>query len=174
MQLDKLVVTIRKPVHALIRVLTWIASGALAIMMLLVVSNVLTRFLFNKPLLGTIELVEMVVVIVVFFAVAYTEVRRGHVSVELVFLRLPRRTQAILLSIVYFFSAAYFLTMGSRSVGLAWSELFPKIRGTDVLAIPFAPFMFVIALGSLVLGLEMLMNCLHPPLPEADKKGEVN
>lgn len=173
MKLGKLFDTTIRGIHALIRVLTWVATGALGIIVLFVVINVLARFLFNKPLPGAIEFVELVAVVVVFLALAYTEARRGHVHVELVVSRLNRRAQAILASIMYFLAAAFFVAMGWRGGVLAWSYLFPKMRETYVLSIPFAPFMFVIAFGSMVLALETLVHVFHPLPCEEEEKGEV-
>ena len=173
MKLGKLFETTVKGIHTLIRVLTWVATGALGIMVLFVVSNILSRFLLRKPLPGSIEFIELVAVVVVFFALAYTEFRRGHVHVELVVSRLPRRAQAILASIMYFLAAAFFVAMGWRGGVLAWSYMFPKMRETYVLSIPFSPFMFVIAFGSMVLAIETLVHVFHPLPTEEEEKGEV-
>ena len=86
----KLFQTIANGVHALVRVLTWIASGALGILILFVVANILSRFLFKKPLPGTIEIIELVAVVIVFFSVAYTESKRAHIYVELVVSKLSQ------------------------------------------------------------------------------------
>jgi len=171
MKLSKSFETFARGVHALIRVLTWVATGALGIMILFVVSNVLARFLFKKPLPGTIEIIELVTVVIVFFSVAYTEVRRAHIYVELVVSRLPRHARAILASIMYFLAAAFFAAMGWRGGVLAWSYLFPTVRETYVLSIPIAPFMIVIAFGSLVLALETLVHVFQP-LPDEERKEE--
>ncbi len=161
--------TFARGIHGLIRVLTWVASGTLGIMILFVVSNVLSRFLFGKPLPGTIEIIELVTVVIVFFSVAYTEAKRAHIYVEIMVRRLSRRAQAILASIMYLLAAVFFAAMGWRGGVLAWSYLFPRIRETYVLSIPIAPFLFVIAFGSLVLAVETLIHVFHP-LPDEEKK----
>jgi len=166
----KLFQTIANGVHALVRVLTWIASGALGIMILFVVANILSRFLFKKPLPGTIEIIELVAVVIVFFSVAYTESKRAHIYVELVVSKLSRRTQAVLASMMYILAAVFFAVMGWRGGVLAWSYLVPRIRETYVLSIPIAPFLFVIALGSFVLALETLIHVFQP-LPDDGRKG---
>jgi len=157
-------------VHALVRVLTWIASGALGILILFVVANVLSRFLFKKPLPGTIEVIELVAVVIVFFSVAYTESKRAHIYVELVVSKLRRRTQAVLASMMYALSAIFFAVMAWRSSVLAWSYLSPTTRETYVLSIPIAPFLFVVAFGSLMLALETAIHIFYP-LPDEERKG---
>jgi TRAP-type C4-dicarboxylate transport system permease small subunit len=166
----KLFQTIASGIHALVRVLTWVASGALSIMIIFVVSNVLSRFFFKKPLPGTIEVIELVAVVIVFFSVAYTESKRGHIYVELLVSRLSKRVQAVLASMMYFLAAVFFAVMGWRGGVLAWSYLVPRVRETYVLSIPIAPFLFVIALGSFVLALETLIH-VFDPLPDGGRKG---
>jgi hypothetical protein len=45
---------------------------------------------------------------------------------------------------------------------LAISYMVPSIRVTDVLKIPIAPAIFVIAIGSLLWGIELILNALSP------------
>ena len=47
-----------------------IAAMAIAAMMLLTIADVLMKGLFNRPIKGTFELVELLLVFVVFFGVA--------------------------------------------------------------------------------------------------------
>jgi TRAP-type C4-dicarboxylate transport system permease small subunit len=170
MKNGNLLQTIANGVHGLIKALTWIASGALGILILFVVTNILSRFLFKKPLPGTIEIIELVSVVIVFFSVAYTETKRAHIYVELLVSRLSRRSQAVLASMMYFLAAVFFAVMGWRGGVMAWSYLVPMIRETYVLSIPIAPFLFVISLGSFVLALETLIHVFQP-LPEGGGKG---
>jgi TRAP-type C4-dicarboxylate transport system permease small subunit len=171
MKLGKLFKATARGIHALVKVLTWVATGALSIIILFVVTNVLSRFFFGKPLPGTIEIIELGAVVIVFFSVAYTEARRGHIYVELVVSHLPRRAKAILASMMYFFASAFFAIMGWRGGVMAWSYLFPRIRETYVLSIPIAPFLFVIAFGSFVLALETLAHVFQPLSDEERKEG---
>ena len=65
-------------------------------MVLTTVVDVFLRYLFNSPILGSYELTEFMMAILVFGSVAYTMVVKGHVTVDLVITRLPARAQAIL------------------------------------------------------------------------------
>jgi TRAP-type C4-dicarboxylate transport system permease small subunit len=172
MKPGKLFETIANGIHVLVRLLCWVAIGALSIMILFVVSNVLSRSIFSKPLPGSIEVIELSAVVAVFFAMAYTEFRRGHVCVELVILRFPRRVRVIVARVMYALATVFFAVMGWRGGVLAWSYLFPKARETFVLSIPIAPFIFVLAFGSAVLALEALIHVFQPLPSEAVRKEE--
>jgi len=174
MNFEKLIVTTRKGLHAVIRVFAWVAGGTLFMLVLLIISNILGRSIFKTPVSGTIELVELATVVVVYFALAYTEVRKGHVTVEeLVVSRLPRGARRILAIVMYFFSAGFFIITVWQVSLLMWSYLFPSIRFTVILNIPFAPFMFVIAIGSLALSLDLLLSGFQLLLPQSRVKAEV-
>ena len=173
MKLDKQIGTFSTGLNALIRVLNVIASVITIIMMLLVVSNIVARFIFRNPLLGTIEAVELLLVVVVFCALAYTETQRGHISVELVVARFPRRAKAIMAGIMFFIGAAVFVTMAWQAWELGWSHLFPKVFTTDLLTLPVAPFMIMIAFGSIVLASAMLLHVFNPLPPEKVEKDEI-
>lgn len=150
--------------------LTWIAIIGLSILILFVVTNVLSRFLFKKPLPGTIEVIELITVVIVFFSVAYTEVRRGHIYVELIISKLPRKVRVIFGSLMYFICTIFFAVLGFEAWRLACSYLSPTVRDTYVLHIPIAPFIFVIAFGSFVLAIVTFSHIFSPLVDEKVQK----
>jgi TRAP-type C4-dicarboxylate transport system permease small subunit len=155
-------VSIRKGLHSVIMVFTWIGAAALIILVLMTFANVLGRYLLRKPLTGAVEISQLFLVVTVFFGVAYTEVRKQHVTFDEVVTLFPRRLKAVTVSIMYFLVAGYALVTSWQEVLLAISYMVPRIRVTDVLKIPIAPAMFVIALGSLLWGIELLLNAFSP------------
>ena len=171
MEPDRLA-AIRSWLHAVIRVVTWIAAAALVIIVLTTIIHVVGRYLFNYPLTGSVEISQMMLVITAFFAIAYTEVEKGHISFDEVVIRFPLRARAITMSIMYFAGAAYFFVLSWQEVVLGISFLIPRIGDTDVLHIPIAPAMFIIAIGAVLMGVEMLLNCFSSLSPEDDKKTE--
>jgi len=68
--------------------------------------------------------------------------------------------------------AALFLTSGWQAATLMWANLCPTVLATAILSIPYAPFLFVIALGCLAIGVVMLIHAFHPlPTEENEKEG---
>jgi hypothetical protein len=63
---------------------------------------------------------------------------------------------------MYFLVGVYALVMSWQETLLAISYMVPSIRVTDVLKIPIAPAIFVIAIGSLLWGIELILNALSP------------
>jgi hypothetical protein len=63
---------------------------------------------------------------------------------------------------MYFLVGVYALVMSWQETLLALSYMIPSVRVTDVLKIPIAPAMFIISIGSLLWGIELLLNALSP------------
>ena len=85
-----------------------IASVAVITMMLLSTADVVLR-LFVKPIPGAYELVGFIGTIVVSFALGFTSLEKGHIAVELLYRKLPQRTQ---LAIETFTNTVSFLFFG--------------------------------------------------------------
>ena len=159
---SNLLVTVRKGLHSVIMVFTWIGAAALIILVLTTFANVMGRYLLRMPLTGAVEISQLFLVVTVFFGVAYTEARKQHVTFDEVVALFPRRLKAATIGIMYFLVGIYALLMSWQETLLAISYLRPSVRVTDVLKIPIAPAMFIIAIGSLLWGMELLLNALSP------------
>ncbi len=171
---EKLIEAINRGVDPIIKYFAWVASVVLGMMVLLLTTHILGRFLFAKPLLGTAEIAELMLCTVVWLVVVYAEIARGHIRVTLVVERFPRRMQSIVGRTVYFLSGAFFIAMGWQSALMAQTYLFPEVRASYLLSIPTFPFIIIIVIGSLLLGVKLLMKCFHPLITEKVGKGGLN
>ncbi len=156
---DKRIGTIRKYLQAIVSGCTWINVGMLSLLVLLIVSNIVSRALFKKPVLGTIEMAELLTLITVFLSLAYTEVRKAHVRVDLLTCKFQSKVKMVLAFAMSFLTATYFIAMSWQGGAQMLSYLSP-LRTTGILSIPLSPFMLIIAFGSLMLGLLILTNML--------------
>jgi TRAP-type C4-dicarboxylate transport system permease small subunit len=165
MKTGKLFTAMEKGIHTVVKVFSFISATAVALMICMVMANVVTRFLFKKPIPGTIECVQLIAVIAVFMAVSYTETKYGQVVIDLVVTHFPQSIRGKLASVMHLICCVFFIVLAWRAVLLAYSYLSPIVRATFILHIPFAPFMLVIALGSLALALECFLHIFHPLPP---------
>lgn len=76
--------------------LSFISVICLVIMIASTTLDATARFAFNRPLPGMFELNEVILVVCVFMGVAWTQIKRGHIRVEVFLVRLSTRTQHIL------------------------------------------------------------------------------
>ncbi|MBN2060792.1 MAG: TRAP transporter small permease [Deltaproteobacteria bacterium] len=72
-----------------------IGLSLLLLMMLLTVSDVILRYLFNRPIVGAFELTEFMMVIFVVFAFVTCAIQKGHVAIDLIMSKMPSKIQSI-------------------------------------------------------------------------------
>jgi TRAP-type C4-dicarboxylate transport system permease small subunit len=170
--LKRLLDVAAKVIHNTTKYLMWIGVAIICIIILLVVANVIGRYGFRNPLLGHVETVQLLSVALVFFIMAYTECIDGHIKVNLVTRLLSKRVQRILGVITTFLGVVFAAVMCYRGVVYGFANIFPLLTQTEALFIPYAPFVFCLALGSLLLALALLINCLRYIYPSNNRKGE--
>lgn len=154
--------SIRKILHKIIMIITWIGGFSLIILVVVTFLNVIGRYIFRRPLQGAVEISQLLLAITVFFAITYTEVRKQHVTFDEVVNRFPIRLKAIILGIIYFIVALFAFILSWQETLLAVSYCIPSVRVTDVLKLPIAPVMFIIAIGAFLWGLELILNSFTP------------
>jgi TRAP-type C4-dicarboxylate transport system permease small subunit len=143
-----------------IKIMTWLAIAALSGLALILVGNVVSRALFNAPILGTVEIAELLTLVVVFLTIAYTEKEKGHVNIDLLLPKLPRNFRAASTVVLLLLSVIYFLLLAWQGVSMMLSNIHPYLT-SPILDIPFYPFMLIIALGSFLVSLQTLLNLLQ-------------
>lgn len=112
--------------------------GTMAAMLLGTIEVVGTQML-HTPVPGALELTESTMVLIVFGALAYAQIRRSHIRVELIYTNMGPRVRAAMdvfadICALVFFSlllwqayheAVYSLQIGEATVGLIRFPLFP-------------------------------------------------
>jgi TRAP-type C4-dicarboxylate transport system permease small subunit len=131
----------------------------LFIMMILTVADVAGRYFFNRPLQGTNELTGLSLVCVAASALAYSQIKKGHIRVDLISGRLSPRGQNILDAIAYLFCLFASVLITWQTFVRAASYIVSK-RATETLVIPFFPFMLLLGLGFFFLALVSLVDLI--------------
>lgn len=150
---------IEKRVNAANRVVTVIATVTLVFMMLLVIVDVIGRYILKRPITGSTDIIELMLVIIVFFTLAYTASQKGHVSVDVVYSRLSKAIRKTLDRITYAASLFIVVIITWRMFLRAWdSALADPGPATSMLLIPEAPFMFIAAFGVFLLFMQFLLQ----------------
>lgn len=91
-----------------------VAGVILLGVMVLVVANVLLRYLFNAPIAGALELTEGALPIIVFLSLAMTQYEGGHIKVVLLTRRMPAGAQRVAL-VLALLAGAFFFAWASRA-----------------------------------------------------------
>ena len=162
MKLKQFAHSTEKQIHKLTSALSWPAMASLFLMMVLTGCDVFGRYVLNHPIKGSIDISEVVMSVMVFWAIPYTTREKGHVRITIVTSWLSPRTQGILNSICVFVSAVVFALIAWQLGARAWADVVsPSGEMTQLIFIPIAPFIFVGAIGSLMSCLELLTTFFH-------------
>ena len=153
-----------KIIYSLSRLMGYVATGMLGLLMLLTVADVCGRSFFNSPITGTSELSEFMMVSVVFLALAWCALARKHVSVDLLVSRFTPRVQAIVDSITLLSALGTFVIITWRSA-LESTEV---VAATSLLRLPHTPFYWIMT-GGLALFCLAIMALLIENVTEARK-----
>lgn len=159
MSLENAARALDRVVVPLSRLMDRIGRGILALMVLLITLDVVLRYFLNRPIKGSYELIEFMMATLVFLGLAYTQTKKGHISITLLTVKLTQAQQAVIHTATYFLCLFTFITITWRSIVAAEAL---RIQGvtSDILLIPNFPFLWVVVFGSALLSLVFLIDIL--------------
>ena len=127
-------------------------------MILLTCSNIFMRIVW-VPVKGTFELMGYIGAIVTAFALGYTQIKRGHISVDVLINSFSKKTRAALeifnsgVCMVFFVIAAW-------QIAKYGTNLWQTGEVTETLRVIYFPFTYGVALGCAILSLVFLTDLL--------------
>lgn len=133
-----------RSVNQMAKILFYIGLVLLMAMLLVIVGDVIGIKIFSRPVPGGIEYVSFLSVMVISFTVAYTQVKGGHVAVDFIIEKFPRRIK-LLINIL-----TALLSVGVVAILAIYSFKFgTKLRVAGEVSmtreIPFYPFVYAMA-----------------------------
>lgn len=132
-----------KTIGVISRWMGYISAAAIIILMLLVTANVIGRYFIRAPITGTPEIACLLMIVIVFPALAWVALEGKHIKVDFIMNRFPSIVQAITDGIMLIIS------LGIYAI-ISWRSLLAAMESTDVsslLSIPQAPFYWIMAVG---------------------------
>lgn len=145
--------------NPVVRVISGIGAAVLFLWMAFTFIDVLLRYLFSRPVAGSIEISEMVLAVIVFFGVAYTQRRKSHIRVDVITSQLSPKAA------VAMDAATYIVCMGVVAI-LMWQGIENTIslaQTSEVSAqfrMSLAPAAAAVPLGCLLLLIVLLQDLL--------------
>jgi TRAP-type C4-dicarboxylate transport system permease small subunit len=135
-----------------------IAGLILVFLTLLLVADTIGRFIKN-PVTGSYEIVQYGFALIVCFSIAYTGMKGGHISIDLLYGRLPERIKRLFEIVSQLLSILIFALITWR-LGVDGREAYTLSERSSTLSIPVSLFKFALALGFAMLALVILFNFL--------------
>lgn len=137
-----------------------IASLLVLVMMVLVVSNIVGRYLFDTPVHGALELTEFMMVGIVYFTLAYTQAEKSHIRVELILGLLSRRKVLILDLFAYVLGLVIIILITWQGV-LSFLDSWEFREATDgYVAFPIYPAKAVIPVGCFLFCVRLFVDII--------------
>ena len=139
--------------------LNWVAGAALVAMLALTVVDIVGAKFFNWPVPGAVEITGFLSVVLISFAIAYTQVLHGHVRVEFFTMRASQRAQGIIGVIIWLLSFALFALLAWQSYKFGRVlQISGEVSPTE--EIPFYPFVYGIAFACIPVCLALVVEFL--------------
>jgi len=137
-----------------------VASASLVGMMLLTCADVVMRYVFSRPIIGTYDLVSLMGAVLASFAMPYTMLKKGHVAVEILIQRLSRGGQLIIETFTHLIGISLFLVLVWQAILLS-RDMKAAGEVTPTLLLPFYPIVYCMAICFFGLCLAILVNLLE-------------
>jgi tripartite ATP-independent transporter DctM subunit len=131
----------------------------LILIMLLPVVDVVSRWFFNSPVPGGVELVELLLVIIVMSSVAWCALQDGHVALTFIVDRLPLKAGNVFQGVTQVLSIITCTLLFYQNFLQAGITASHKVT-TGILFIPHSPFLYLISAGYLLLTVALLQKLL--------------
>ncbi len=158
--LMKLGFSLERVIYPFSRWISILSMIAAVVMMFLVTVDVFMRRVLNAPILGSYEIGKVLLVMVVFFGVAYVMSVKGHVAVDTVTRLYPKKLQLVVSGIAHFLSLLIVALISWQSAVYGLDML--RVGETSVLLrILVSPFILIVAFGSAVLSLVILVQFIY-------------
>jgi TRAP-type C4-dicarboxylate transport system permease small subunit len=134
-----------------------IAGAGLIAMLGLIVADIVGIKAFSHPVPGGIEVVAFLGVVVIGFAIAWTQIIHGHIQVDFLVMKIPPRPRAVIDCIVTFLGMGFFVLLAWRTWDYARIlQASGEVSMTQ--KIPFYPFIYALAACYLVTLLVLIMD----------------
>ncbi len=141
----------------------WTNMIGLAIFVIIIgftFTDVILRYLFNSPVPNGTLVVELMMIVAVFFALAHTQNEKAHVSIDVITARLKPRARLTLESITHLLSLVTLgLVIWQVLLEIPW-VIENNIVHSQAWGINKGPFLVIIAIGCTCLDLLILRDFL--------------
>ena len=150
--------TLDKLIQNMVKILVFVGGVFLVAMICLTCANIFFRIVWF-PIRGTFEFMGYFGAVVTAFALAYTEMKRGHIAVDVLVNRFSPKAQKVLLVVnstvcFFFFAVATWHIIEKANTLRKTGEV------TETLQIIYYPFTYAVGLGFGALCLVLLASAL--------------
>jgi len=141
--------------------LSTVSAALIVFMMAVTTLDVFLRKAFNSPLPGIFSLCQMVMIGVVYFAIAYVQREKGHVRVDVVVDKLTGSPRTVMEIATLLVALAAFGMMAWKAGQFAWTSWVTSDHEMGLVEYPFWPAKSVLFFGVGLLCLRFITDIRH-------------
>lgn len=159
---------LEKITQRLVNLMALVGGVFLVGMVAITCANILTRVVW-VPIRGTFELMGYAGAVVAAFALGYTQIKKGHVAVDVLVNKYPAWAKTLVHRINALLCLLFFIIVTWQIIKKA-NILMRTGEVTETLQIIYYPFTYAVAFGCFVLALVLVVELIRPL--GSDVKGE--
>ncbi|MBW1799974.1 MAG: TRAP transporter small permease [Deltaproteobacteria bacterium] len=152
--------TFEKYIKAMNNILIYVCAGVLLAMLLLGIADVMGRYLFNRAIVGTLEIFEIMMPALVLLSLAYTQQVKAHVTVDILCSHLPPRLRTIVAFLTTCWAIVLFAVIAWQGIAVAitYHQMNSIITNIHV---PMILPRLLVPVGAVAICLVLLVDVLH-------------
>jgi len=152
------------------KLLTFLGGVFLVGMIVLTCANIISRLVW-VPIIGTFEMMGYFGAVVTAFALCYTQVKRGHIAVDVLVNTFSDKVKKVLMMINNTICCLFFLVVAWQ-VAVKATTLLETGEVTETLQVIYYPFTYAVAFGCLVLSLTLLTELIRSLMTPLTSHGD--
>ncbi len=135
-----------------------VISFLILVLIGVIVYEIVVRYFFNSPTIWAHEISQMVYGAYVILLGAYLQQRKGHVNVDILYVRFKPRTRAIIDLFTWLLFFAFCGVILIKGGEMAWDSFLYRETASTVFDPPIYPLKMLIPLGAFLLLLQGLVK----------------
>ena len=158
---NRVICVINKISAPMTRIAMAISAAFLVAQMFLIVTDVFLRNVFNNPIFGSTEIIQLMMSIAFSFGLAYCAMKKGHIRIDLVQASIPEHAKKALDILICFIAFCYCCLMVWATFQKGRLYIDTQEYVSDIFPIPVYPFVFIISFGMALLALVFLKDLVE-------------
>jgi len=142
------------------KVTSIVGMSCIFLMSALIFADVFLRYVIHHAITGSVDMIQMILVIGVFMGIAQAQHLHAHVNADLVLTQLKTKPRLILTTLTNLLSIGIFALLTWRTCLFAIQSL-NHHKVTQTLSLPWWPFAFLVFLGCAALLIVLLRDLLN-------------
>ena len=151
---------ITKIVNIIAKISLWISIIMMVAIVILIVTDIILRYVFRNPITGGYEIVELLLLMAISFSLAAGQIKRQHVHMTILVNALPLKLRMLCQGVFFLLTT---VTVGLLTYG-GWLQAVSIQKSgfyTQIVKIPYYPFEYFCSIGLGIFTLTLLWDTIR-------------